>query len=98
MKTTLRTLRAQRTALPDGITQALPSQPSSDDWMLAFGIAGKAVLTIDEVAALLRVSERTIRERIRTGDVPAMHIGRRVLIPVPQLVSLLLGYPPGDER
>jgi excisionase family DNA binding protein len=98
MKVTVNDLRAQRNARAVAQPIALLPTISSDEWLVTLGLAGKAVLTIDEVAALLRVSERTIRERIRTGDVPSMHIGRRVLIPVPQPVGLLLGYPPGDEH
>ena len=92
MKTTIRDIRAQRNAPPTGTQEALPSPSSNDEWIVSLGLARKAVLTIDEAAALLRVSERTLRERIRAGDVPSMHIGRRILIPVPHLVSLLLGH------
>ena len=98
MKVTIRDIRAQRAALPVLRTATLPPPPSSDDWILALGLAGKAVLTIDEAAELLRVSERTLRERIRTGDVPSLHIGRRILVPVPHLVTLLLGHEAPEEQ
>jgi excisionase family DNA binding protein len=91
MKVTVNDLRAQRNARTVAQPIALLPTISSDEWLVTLGLAGKAVLTIDEAAALLRVSERTLREKIKTGDVPAVHVGRRILIPVPHLVSLLLG-------
>ena len=97
MKVTVRDLRAQRAAPPVEAPATLSPPPSNDHWIFALGLEGKAVLTIHEAAALLRVSERTIRERIRTGDVPSLHIGRRVLVPVPRLVSLLLGHDPEEH-
>jgi excisionase family DNA binding protein len=91
MTITVHDLRAQRDARSVAPPTALLQTISSDEWLVTLGLAGKAVLTIDEAAALLRVSERTLREKIKTGDVPAVHVGRRILIPVPHLVSLLLG-------
>ena len=98
MKVTLHDLRAQRAARPVERTAMLSIPPSSDDWIIALGLAGKAVLTIDETATLLRISERTLRERIRSGDVPCLQFGRRILIPVPRLVELLLGHDPFEEH
>ena len=38
-------------------------------------------LTVAEVAALLRVSERTVRRHIGLGKIPHMRVGRQVRIP-----------------
>ena len=38
-------------------------------------------LTVAEIAALLKVNPMTIRNWISSGELPAMHVGRRVRIP-----------------
>jgi excisionase family DNA binding protein len=71
--------------------------PSTDSWLDHLGLADQAVLTIDETAKILRISDRTVRERINAGDIPALHFGRRVLIPVPWLMSILIDRTAPDE-
>jgi excisionase family DNA binding protein len=34
-----------------------------------------AILTTEEVARLLRCSEKTVEERVRRGDLPGLHFG-----------------------
>lgn len=41
----------------------------------------KEYLTRLEAAALIRVSDQTVDNRIKDGDIAAVRIGRRVLIP-----------------
>jgi excisionase family DNA binding protein len=52
------------------------------------------VLTIPEAAALLRVSERTYYAAAARGEVPAIRIGRRLVVPGAALERLLSG----DDR
>lgn len=61
-----------------------------DGWAQRLGLTGKAVLTMAEAAAILRISERSVREGIKAGRIPSVRLGRRVLIPVPTLLALLL--------
>ncbi len=62
-------------------------------WADMLGIGGKAVLTARETASVLRVSEKSVREGIKEGTIPCVRIGRRVLVPVPMLLSSLLRGP-----
>jgi len=47
------------------------------------------VLTVPEAAALLRVGRNTMYLAIQRGDVPALKLGRRVLVPRDALLRLL---------
>jgi excisionase family DNA binding protein len=52
------------------------------------------LLTVSETAALLRVSEETVRRRIREGSLPAYHLGApgsAIRVPRAQLVAWLRG-------
>lgn len=66
-------------------------------WIEELGLTGKAVLTIPETADVLRVCERNVRQSIRRGEIPHVAVGRRILVPVPQLVALLAGGDPGPH-
>ncbi len=37
-------------------------------------------MTVREFSAFLRVSRHKVYEKIRSGEIPALHFGRRVLI------------------
>lgn len=50
----------------------------------------RAVITVTETAALLEVDERTVHRGIDDGGIPAVRVGRRVLIPVQRLLPLLI--------
>lgn len=80
----------QRTAGPEDDLQL-------DRWADMLGIGSKAVLTTAETAVVLRVSERSVREGIKDGAIPCIRLGRRVLVPVPMLLSSLLRGPRTDE-
>jgi excisionase family DNA binding protein len=54
------------------------------------------VLTVEEVAAALRVSRTTAYEGVRTGEIPSVRIGRSIRIPRHMLASYL-GVPSEDE-
>lgn len=41
---------------------------------------GSDLLRYDEVAMMLRVSERTIRRMVSVGQIPALHVGRQRFI------------------
>ena len=50
---------------------------------------GRLTLTVDETAARLGVSSRTIRNYIDRGLLPAIRFGGRVLVPVSGLLTAL---------
>ena len=60
---------------------------------------GPIFLTMDEAAALLRVSKATIRRRIRDGELPAKRLrgGQTVLIEQSDVLALLDDITPGTE-
>jgi len=68
-----------------------------DQWADMLGIGAKAVLTTRETASVLRVSEKSVREGIKDGTIPCIRIGRRLLVPVPMLLSSLLRGPTSNE-
>lgn len=52
-------------------------------------IRDRATLTVEEAAELLGVGRSSAYEAARRGDLPAMRLGRRLVIPVPALLRLL---------
>jgi excisionase family DNA binding protein len=66
-------------------------------WADMLGIGSKAVLTTRETASVLRVSEKSVREGIKEGAIPCIRLGRRLLVPVPMLLSSLLRGPTSTE-
>jgi excisionase family DNA binding protein len=48
--------------------------------------------TVTEVAALLGISRASAYELVRSGEIPALHFGRRIVIPRVALEELL-GWP-----
>lgn len=51
--------------------------------------SAKAALTVTEVAALLGIDGRTVRRACEDGQLPALRVGRRLLIPRELLLPLL---------
>lgn len=49
----------------------------------------RLTLTVDEAAALLRISRCSAYEAVRRGEIPSVRMGRRVLIPTARLLALL---------
>lgn len=55
-------------------------------------------ITMDEAAELLRVSKATIRNRVRSGELPAKRLrgGQTVLVEIRDVLALLDDYTGGD--
>jgi excisionase family DNA binding protein len=51
----------------------------------------RATLTVEEAASLLGISRNSAYRAVRDGDLPAVRIRRRLLIPVAHLHALLRG-------
>lgn len=49
----------------------------------------RLTLTVNEVARLLGLSRGATYEAVRTGQIPSIRIGRRIIIPRVALVKLL---------
>ena len=52
------------------------------------GQHARAFLDAREVATLLGLSSATVRAEIRTGRIPSIHMGRRVLVPASWVARL----------
>lgn len=50
---------------------------------------GRATVTVEEAARLLGIGRGSAYEAARTGEIPALRIGRRLLVPVAALEELL---------
>ena len=57
----------------------------------------RELLNIDEVAEYLRVSERTVRELIKRGELPATKIGREYRIRKENLINMVPIVHPAPE-
>ncbi len=53
--------------------------------------ADRLALTVDETAARLGISRPTAYEGVRTGTIPSVKIGRRILVPIAALERMLQG-------
>ncbi|XAS66556.1 helix-turn-helix domain-containing protein [Micrococcaceae bacterium Sec5.7] len=49
--------------------------------------------TVDEAAKILGIGRRQAYEAVRTGTIPSLSIGRRILIPSKRLLAMLEGHP-----
>jgi excisionase family DNA binding protein len=49
------------------------------------------VLTVEEAAALLRISRQSAYQAARAGELPTVKIGRRLLVPRQRLERMLEG-------
>lgn len=76
---------------PERSTKAAQSLLTIEELAKMYGLEGQPTCTVEEAARLLRVSRGTAYEAVRAGALPALHLGRRVLIPVPALMQLLGG-------
>lgn len=51
----------------------------------------RQVVTVDEAAAMLRISRGSAYEAVRRKEIPAIRIGRRLLVPLAALERKLAG-------
>lgn len=49
----------------------------------------RLVLTVPEVAKLIRLNQTKVYEMVKTGDIPSIKHGNRILIPITALVEWL---------
>jgi excisionase family DNA binding protein len=46
-------------------------------------------LTVEQTAKLLGIGRSTAYELVRTGDIPSLRLGRRIVVPIAQLADRL---------
>jgi excisionase family DNA binding protein len=51
----------------------------------------RVTITVDEAARLLGISRTLAFKAVRSGEIPAIRVRRRILVPVVRLNRLLLG-------
>lgn len=49
----------------------------------------RATISVSDAAALLGISRNSAYEAARTGQLPTLRLGRRLLVPVPALLRML---------
>ena len=65
--------------------------PDVRDVSVEIDLPDKPTFSVSEVAALLGVSRDTVYQCVSTGEIPALRLGRRLLIPRAALVRMLGG-------
>ena len=69
---------------------------TSDEWITSrVGIRTRHIAgpdePVDELAALLNVSRATAYEAVRSGEIPSIRLGRRIVVPTAPVVKRLNG-------
>jgi len=59
--------------------------------------AASAVLTVEEAAAVLRISRQSAYQAARSGELPTVRIGRRMLVPRAALERMLAPDAPANH-
>lgn len=62
-----------------------PTAPTLDS------MVDRAVYTVKEVAELLGLSEKAIRDMIKRGDIPSFRLGRSVFVPKEKMDAIVRG-------
>lgn len=52
-------------------------------------LEGKATITVEEAAELLGLTRTVAYNAVKRGELPSLKIGRRVVVPVPKLKTML---------
>jgi excisionase family DNA binding protein len=58
----------------------------------------KLTYSVEEAAKLLGIGRNLCYEKVRTGEIPALKIGRRILVPKVALEKLLSEIRPLDPK
>ena len=57
----------------------------------------RGAVTVEQAAALLNIGRTSAYEAARSGALPTIRIGRRIVVPVPALLRMLTDEPPAPE-
>jgi excisionase family DNA binding protein len=84
-----------RKILDDRALQRKQSEESSRDSEIVPGMSTipeqekRLTLTVKETAELLGISRNGVYEAVRTGQIPSIKFGRRIIIPYKAVISML---------
>jgi excisionase family DNA binding protein len=89
-------------ALADAMAQAaVPGTPAPTSHTTSGAVSTsreRLTLTVEEAAASLGISRASAYEAVRRGDIPAIRIGRRILVPRAALEKFLASALPSDPE
>jgi excisionase family DNA binding protein len=54
-------------------------------------VGEKLTVTVEEAGELLGISRGLAYELVRRGELPSLHLGRRIVVPLPRLRAMLDG-------
>lgn len=57
---------------------------------------GSLVMTVEEAAEMLGISRGLAYELVRRGDLPALRLGRRLVVPRRRLIAMIEGTGLGE--
>ena len=66
-------------------TSPAPERPT----LTIDALKGRATCSVKEAAEILGIHSWSAYEAVKRGEIPALHIGKRILVPVPRLRALL---------
>jgi excisionase family DNA binding protein len=90
-----------RKILDDRALQRKQSEESSRDSEIVPGMSTipeqekRLTLTVKETAELLGISRNGVYEAVRTGQIPSIKFGQRIIIPYKAVISMLDATVPG---
>ena len=70
---------------------SISSMPESRDDPLVVDLPDKPMFSVEEVAAILGVGRGTAYQCARSGEIPSLRLGHRILIPRAALARMLGG-------
>ena len=74
---------------PESQRKTFPLAPAREGASAGYLSDLPAVLTVEECATVLRISRGSAYEGVRTGEIPAIKVGRTIRVPLPRLLELL---------
>ena len=56
----------------------------------------RLTVTVAQAGVMLGISRTSAYERVRHGEIPTVRLGRRLVVPIAQLMGMLEGEPPAS--
>lgn len=53
--------------------------------------SGLATITVEQAGQVLGIGRGAAYNCVKNGDIPSLHLGRKILVPVPALLRMLEG-------
>lgn len=76
--------------------QASPLARSADEEEVVLMDGSSLVMTVEEAAELLGISRGLAYELVRRGELPALRLGRRLVVPRRRLIAMIEGTGLGE--